>query len=85
MDDVRFTCVKCGQTLEAPGEMAGETVECPSCQEALVVPAPAEDPAAAESGSTCPECGAAMDADTVLCVQCGFHKGLGKKIETEFS
>ena len=34
--------------------------------------------------SRCPNCGADMTSDTVLCFACGFHTGLGKVIETHF-
>ncbi len=92
MTEVKFNCAGCGQPLEAPVEMAGQVIECPACQQALTIPAPpspVEESAAApvqeEAGKTCPNCGAEMAGEAVLCVQCGFHTGLGKKIETELS
>ena len=92
--------------------MAGETVECPNCEQQMVVPQPPREevalddisfggdetppvtvsdiiasvseaePDAAQS-PVCPECGADMDPDAVLCLHCGYHKALGKKIATE--
>lgn len=43
----------------------------------------ADDEEQANDGS-CPECGADMEPDAVLCMSCGFHKGLGKRIGTDF-
>jgi len=108
MPDIEFSCPSCGQTLEAPLELAGESVECPSCQEVMVVPAAeredanlrdvsfgaegssvgdalteAASPLPDEDDGSCPECGADMEPDAVLCIQCGFHKGLGRRVSTE--
>ena len=109
MPDIAFACSKCDQNLEAPGEMAGNSVECPSCGAEIVIPEPApaqnpadilttaqaqteqavepeaEAPAAPQEPNVCPGCKAEMEPDAVLCLQCGFHKGLGKKISTELS
>lgn len=88
MVDIRFSCTGCGQTLEAPAEMAGDLVACPSCSAEIRVPAgseTAQQPTTDAGGDTCPECGAGLDADAVLCVQCGYHLTLGKKISTDFS
>lgn len=93
MAEISFACPSCNQTLEAPEDMAGQVVECPSCQQQMTIPgevAPAEEEmAAAEvveapapSGKKCPECDADMDEDSVLCMHCGFHLKLGKKIST---
>lgn len=38
MPDTKFYCLHCGQHLEAPADMAGEAVTCPSCNSSLVVP-----------------------------------------------
>jgi len=109
MPDIEFACPSCGQTLEAPLEMAGESVECPSCQEVMVVPQADQEDASLqdvsfaggagtsvedvlsqadnelpdEDDGSCPECGADMEPDAVLCIQCGFHKGLGRRMSTE--
>ena len=37
---VSFVCVTCRQELEAPRDMVGQTVECPSCGARLVVMPP---------------------------------------------
>ena len=80
MADISFACASCGQSLEAPGEMAGEAVECPACRKTVTIPVPAEP-----SVTSCPGCGEAMQPDAVLCVKCGFHTGLGRKLSTDFA
>jgi DNA-directed RNA polymerase subunit RPC12/RpoP len=91
--DFEFSCPNCSQVLEAPADMAGEVVECPGCQQQMTVPQPpeaevpeagAEKPAAViPPASMCPSCGEEMSDDAVLCVHCGYHIKLGKKISTE--
>ena len=43
---VSFVCSSCKQELEAPSNMVGQSVECPSCGAHLVVapPVPAQQP-----------------------------------------
>ena len=43
---VSFVCVSCSQELEAPRDLVGQTVECPSCGARLVVMPPDDDPSA---------------------------------------
>jgi len=89
MADFSFACPSCKQVLEASDDMAGQVVECPACQQQIAVPAleaaaPAEEAVeeVAAAAGKCPSCGKAMEADAVLCVNCGFHLKLGKKINT---
>ena len=88
MAEISFTCPDCQQVLEATDDMAGQVVECPACQQQITVPG-LEDPATEtaaeeqdEASQECPSCGTAMETDAVLCLQCGFHTKLGKKINT---
>ena len=37
--DIHFDCAKCRQTIAAPGELANQFVECPTCGETIEVPA----------------------------------------------
>jgi len=88
MPDFEFSCPSCGQVLEAPEDMGGEVVECPGCQQQISVPDPrkkaTEDSAAdPDVGNQCPNCGADLEKDAVLCVSCGYHLKLGKVIDTE--
>lgn len=38
MADINFNCPHCGQNLNGPEEMAGETIECPVCQKDFQIP-----------------------------------------------
>jgi hypothetical protein len=94
MAEIRFSCPDCDQDLEAPEDMAGEVVECPSCEAQLAVPGEAVSaPGAALPGVDdaddggdveCPSCSQTMAPDAVLCVHCGYNIKLGKKLGTRF-
>ena len=98
MHDITMSCPHCGELLEAPRDYIGESVACPTCQTEFEISdqeTPAEavpqtgtkDAALSDEGnneSICPNCEARMTADSVLCLACGFHTGLGKVIETNF-
>ena len=38
MSDINFDCPKCGQNLDAPPDLAGLFIECPSCAAIIKVP-----------------------------------------------
>lgn len=38
LPDITFHCTRCGQEIEAPGDMAGMDAECPMCGETLHIP-----------------------------------------------
>ncbi len=92
---IPVTCA-CGKRLSASPRLAGKRVKCPACQEALVVPAPAatETPrqknapgrsgtySVQSKGGICPHCQAGMDAEDALCVQCGYHRQSGQRLQT---
>jgi|GEM_PF-1469650 len=40
MTDINFNCPHCNQNLDAPPDMAGETIDCPGCTKAIVIPSP---------------------------------------------
>lgn len=44
MADFKFNCPHCKQSLEAPEEMLGQTINCPACQGALKLPKPDPQP-----------------------------------------
>jgi predicted RNA-binding Zn-ribbon protein involved in translation (DUF1610 family) len=86
MAGIELACTGCGQVLEAPEEMAGQAVECPECGAQLTVPMAGWQADGRETASSkCPECGSGMEQDAVLCINCGYHLKLGKKINTQFS
>ena len=39
MSDITFNCPHCMQNLEAPEDMAGELIDCPSCSTRIAIPA----------------------------------------------
>ena len=40
MRDFRFNCPHCKQSLEAPGDMLGDTINCPACGGSIQLPKP---------------------------------------------
>ena len=44
MSDLKFNCPHCKQALEAPEEMLGEAIECPSCNDSIELPKPEPQP-----------------------------------------
>lgn len=42
MPDITFNCPGCKQSLEAPEDMAGDIIECPTCGQQITVPQPAQ-------------------------------------------
>lgn len=44
MADFNFNCPHCDQSLEAPEDMLGETIECPSCNGSIQLPEPEPKP-----------------------------------------
>lgn len=36
--DINFDCPECGQNIDAPADMAGYEVECPSCSAVILIP-----------------------------------------------
>lgn len=83
MPDIAFSCPQCEQPLEAPQDMAGETIECPACGQSIQIPAAAAPALEAQQGTPCPSCGSPLEGDSVLCLQCGYHVKLGKHIQTD--
>jgi DNA-directed RNA polymerase subunit M/transcription elongation factor TFIIS len=92
MADLTFSCPSCGEVLEATDDLIGERVQCPTCETefevspdgASVEPDTAGAAADDAAKNVCPNCDAVMLDGAVLCLQCGFHTGIGKVIETNF-
>ena len=40
MSDFKFNCPHCAQSLEAPEDMLGQTIECPACNGSIQLPKP---------------------------------------------
>jgi phage FluMu protein Com len=91
---VQFTCEHCGKVLAADDQHAGKQGKCPQCAGVFTIPtAPAGeetnaeadqvDQGTVESGpKACPSCGAAADAEAVICVSCGYNFKTGKQLST---
>jgi ssDNA-binding Zn-finger/Zn-ribbon topoisomerase 1 len=80
MADLEIQCPHCDQGLEASEDLLGQTVECPACGKPIQLPDSVDD---APSGSQCPSCQETMAPDAVLCVLCGYHRLLGRRIGTD--
>ena len=80
---IAFVC-SCGKRLKAPQSAAGKKMRCPACKAAVLVsPATAGAvPAPAAASSSCPNCRAAMAANSVLCTNCGYDKRTGMSLTT---
>ncbi len=76
MSDVKMECGKCGQRLEVPEDMHGETVECPSCNEEIVVPAQSPDAPPASDEPVEPELTEAIPDSSDEPKKRGFGKSL---------
>ena len=91
LSDPRVTCPDCQRRHRWTAERAGRRARC-RCGETLRFPLapPSEAPRAdleleprwAEQEVSCPDCGAGLAPRTELCVECGFHQRLGRRIST---
>jgi len=45
MNDFKFNCPHCQQSLEAPSDMIGYEITCPSCNNRILIPSPQPQPA----------------------------------------
>ena len=77
MSDFTFNCPHCEQPFEAPEEMLGQTIECPSCNGVLELPKPDPGPEpelpppAEPETKDCPYCGERILAKAKKCKHCG--------------
>jgi membrane protein YdbS with pleckstrin-like domain/DNA-directed RNA polymerase subunit RPC12/RpoP len=72
MPDYKFNCPHCGQSLEAPEDMGGQSIDCPSCSKPLVIPAPAAPPATPPiTTKACLFCGEEILIQARKCKHCG--------------
>lgn len=100
MAEIEFPCPGCGEVLEASEDMAGVVVDCPSCGKKIMVPdevpedkqsdllddddAEMDEEVENDATQSCPSCGAELEENSVLCMECGFHLRMGHRMNTEF-
>ena len=63
MADIRFNCPSCNQSMEAPSDMSGQVVACPSCRSTFKIPF-------VGSMKKCPYCGELVLRSAVICKHC---------------
>jgi len=98
MSDFPFNCPQCNQSFEAPEEMLGETISCPTCQAPIKItkfpPKPTErvrtklaivKPTPASQQETCTHCGEQIGAGAVICVGCGRNLKTGQPVQSDFN
>ena len=86
-----IACKHCGLMLKFGEKVAGKTIRCPNCEEAMPLPALsggessdsnsfnlAEEPTT--TTKECPSCGVKMAAEDVFCVDCGYDLVAKKKV-----
>jgi len=86
MADLKFNCPHCQQSLEAPEEMLGQQINCPSCNGAITLPNPeskqtATPPPPPPQTRVCPYCGEEILPSAVKCKHCGeFLDGRNREV-----
>jgi ssDNA-binding Zn-finger/Zn-ribbon topoisomerase 1 len=75
-------CPKCKQPLQVPGARSkpSATEDQQSTPELFDVVDYESNAAALD---TCPECGAILSSEQVVCIQCGYNKQLGQRMKTK--
>jgi hypothetical protein len=93
-EGINVVCANCGREFVVSEDLAGHSTTCPQCERQVAVPFPStvrdERPrlqvrrgTPIAGGKACPGCGAAMAADAVICVQCGFDTRTGVSWQTK--
>jgi len=81
--EIRWNCQTCDHEMAAPGEIEGQKVQCAECLNYVTVPVIM--PALKHRNSPkCPDCGADINPDVVLCINCGLNLKPGEKIKSVF-
>lgn len=85
---ITVTC-QCGKSFQAKDELAGRTMQCPSCGAGLHIPGGGnmgdlltEAGLETRTGDSCPNCNAELPENAVLCVQCGYNIQTGQRMQT---
>ena len=87
MSEFTFSCPICAGAVAIDDTYAGYEIQCPLCQGAIIVPHPAEAEEGyegeydeEEEGAECPSCGAEMEEEAIICMECGYNTQTGKKL-----
>jgi|BioPla2DNA2_1021312.scaffolds.fasta_scaffold47599_2 hypothetical protein len=76
MSDFKFNCPHCNQSLEAPEDMLGTTIECPACNGSLQLPEPLVPPSPRPPASP-PQPDTEADPDAATEKQLAYIRALG--------
>ena len=77
MVDFKFHCPICSQKMQASGDMIGDRIECPVCQQMISVPDAihpkdaADSSAVADNVAPCVACARAIPSGSAFCELCG--------------
>ena len=89
MADLKLKCPHCQQPLEAPEEMLGQQIDCPSCSQTIQLPKPSPNQPASpieppqKQTRDCPFCGEEILLSAIKCKHCGeFLDGRNRKPDT---
>jgi DNA-directed RNA polymerase subunit RPC12/RpoP len=69
MSETSFFCSHCAQRLSADDDMAGETIDCPSCSKTVTIPGTART--IAPTQKACPFCAEPIQMKATRCKHCG--------------
>lgn len=90
MPDIWVNCSHCGHVFSNPGELAGQSIACPTCGKQVVVIASGvrsegsaklqiKHDSVGAGGKRCSSCGATMASESVICIQCGYDTRTGSQ------
>lgn len=96
MDGIEVVCTNCGRHFTVSEDLAGLAATCPRCEHQVAVPSSSgmrenrhrlqlRRGTPITGGRVCPACNAAMPADAVICVRCGFDTRTGTTWQTKQS
>ena len=91
MSTLRLRC-RCDALLSIHSDSIGKKAKCGSCDTTFVVPDPkirklestqSKDRAKAATTAACPSCDKELGANMIVCIHCGYHTRLKRRLVTE--